>query len=166
MITIGIDPGIEKTGIGIIEKNSNILNLLYYKLIKTSSKESQSDRLNEIHVKLTAILKKFKIDSASVEKLYFSKNIKTALTVSEARGVILLTLRQNNIPVYEYTPLQVKQALIGYGRAGKSQMQNFIRLLLNLKETPKPDDVADGIALAIIHMNYYKTLSKVKGGKY
>ena len=162
MITIGIDPGIEKVGVGIIEKqNNNKLNLLFYKLIKTSSKLPHEDRLQIIYHELLNIISMYPINFASIEKLYFAKNIKTAMLVSEARGVMMLALKEKNIPIYEYTPLQIKQSLVGYGKASKAQIQEFIKIMLNLKKIPKPDDVADGIALAIIHFNFYKTFSKI-----
>jgi crossover junction endodeoxyribonuclease RuvC len=163
MVTIGIDPGIERVGIGIVSSNNKKMTLEYQKLIKTSSKLSISKRLRIIHEELNGILDKYRVDHASVEKLFFAKNIKTALTVSEARGVILLTLEQRNIPVFEYTPLQLKQAIIGYGRAVKNQIQEFVVTMLGLKEKIKLDDVADGIALAIVHLNTFKTISKIKG---
>jgi crossover junction endodeoxyribonuclease RuvC len=163
MLVIGIDPGIEKIGIGIVSYTNRKLNLEFQRLISTSSKLTTAKRLEIIYKELNKILDEFKIDFASVEKLFFAKNIKTALTVSEARGVIILALQQRNIPVYEYTPLQVKQAIIGYGRALKNQIKEFVCIILGLKEKIKIDDVADGIALAIVHINTYKTISKIKG---
>ncbi len=162
MLTIGIDPGLERIGIGIVKNSNRKLTLVYNRLITTPSKLGIPDRLNIIHEELSCILKDYPVDHASVEKLYFAKNIKTAMMVSEARGVILLALRQKQVPVFEYTPLQVKQAMIGYGRAAKSQIQEFVRVILNLSEIPKPDDVADGIALAIVHINSFRTLSKIE----
>jgi len=162
MTVIGIDPGIERTGIGIIEEKNNKLFLIYNKLIKTSPKDTQSQRLYHLYNELDKIINSYKIDFASVEKIFFTKNIKTAMNVSEARGVILLVLGKNSIPVYEYTPLQVKQSLVGYGNASKNQIQQFVKIMLNLKDLPKQDDIADGIALAIIHINTYKTLSKIR----
>jgi crossover junction endodeoxyribonuclease RuvC len=162
MIVIGVDPGIESTGIGVVEEKNGRSNLVYCKLIKTNSKDNHSFRLNEIFDQLSAIILEYKPDSASVEKLFFAKNVKTALMVSQARGVILLALEKLKIPIYEYTPLQVKQALIGYGRGTKGQIQELVKIILKLPEIPKPDDVADGIALAITHINTFKTLSKIK----
>jgi len=162
MITIGIDPGIERVGIGIISQEKQSYKLIFKKLIKTSSKQSNADRIKNIFDELNTILESHKIDSASVEKLYFAKNVKTAMVVSEVRGVILLALRLKNIPIFEYTPLQVKQALVGYGRATKNQVQEFVKLMLGLDKVPDSDDVADALAIAIIHLNTYKTLSKIK----
>lgn len=165
MIAIGIDPGIESTGIGIVELNKNKLNLIHYELISTSSKEKKEFRLRKIYDNLTRILANYKIDFASVEKLFFSKNVKTAITVAEVRGIILLALEQNKIPIFEYTPLQVKQGLVGYGRGTKKQVQELIKIILNIDKIIKQDDIADGIALAIVHLNSCKTLIKIKDAK-
>jgi crossover junction endodeoxyribonuclease RuvC len=162
MITIGIDPGIELTGVGIVEKNETGLKLIFKELIKTSRNDTTGLRLRAIYERLIGILGKFEIDHAAVEKLFFAKNVKTALTVSEVRGVILLAISEYDIPIYEYTPLQVKQALVGYGRGKKLQVQEMVKLILKLDEIPQPDDVADGIALAITHINTYRTLSRIK----
>ena len=158
----GIDPGIERTGIGIIEYKNSSYKLIFHKLIKTSSKIAHQNRIRIIFDELCLILDKYEIDSASIEKLFFAKNVKTAMTIAEVRGIIFLALEQNNIPIYEYTPLQVKQALTGYGRGTKKQIQELVKIVLKLEEIPKPDDVADGLALAITHMNTIKTLSKIK----
>ena len=163
MVTIGIDPGIERIGIGIVDRENQKYKLLFHKLIKTSSSKPQEERLEIIYHELSEILSHYDIKCASIEKLFFSKNVKTAMKVSEARGVILLALRHKQIPINEYTPLQLKQAIIGYGRASKSQIQDFIKLMLGIKDFTFSDDVMDGIALAIIHLNTYKTLSRIKG---
>jgi len=165
MTAIGIDPGIEKTGIGIVQLNNNKLELIHKELINTSSKINFEIRLEDIYNKLIKILNNYKVDFASVEKLFFAKNVKTAINVAEARGVIILALQQNKIPIYEYTPLQVKQGLIGYGRGTKRQVQELIKIILETDEIVKHDDVADGIALAIVHLNSYKTLSKIRDAK-
>lgn len=162
MIAIGIDPGIESTGVGIVELKENKLKLIHHELISTSSKEKKEFRLRKIYDNLTQILTNHKVDFASVEKLFFAKNVKTAITVAEVRGIILLALEQNKIPIYEYTPLQVKQGLVGYGRGTKKQVQELIKIILNTDEIIRQDDVADGIALAILQLNSYKTLSKIK----
>ena len=162
MTVIGIDPGIEKTGIGIVQLNDNKLSLIHKELIYTSSKEKFEIRLEKIYNKLFGILSSYELDYASVEKLFFSKNVKTAITVAEVRGIIILALQQFKIPIYEYTPLQIKQGLIGYGRGTKRQVQELIKIILNSDEIEKRDDVADGIALAIVHINTHKTLSKIK----
>ena len=162
MIVIGVDPGIEKTGVGIVEKLNNSYNLVFTTLIRTDSKLEQSERLVIIYDKMMEIMSSHKVNHASVERLFFAKNVKTALNVSEARGVILLSLKKNNLPIYEYTPLQVKQALIGYGRAEKSQIQFIIQRMLNMTSIIKPDDVADAVAIALTHINSYAMISKIK----
>lgn len=164
MTILGIDPGIEKVGIGIVKKQNQEYKLIHHELIKTSARKPHAERLQLIYERITAVVNKFTIDAASIEKLFFAKNVKTAMVVSEARGVILLALKLLDLPIYEYTPLQVKQGLIGYGRASKNQIRDFIKLMLKLKEVPSTDDVTDGIALAIIHLNTFKTLSKIKKG--
>jgi crossover junction endodeoxyribonuclease RuvC len=163
MIAIGIDPGIEKTGIGIVESSSNKLALLHHELILTSNKNNDSFRLNEIFEKVCGIIKNYKIDFAAIEKLFFAKNVKTAFRVSEVRGVILLALEKCNLPVYEFTPLQVKQGLTGYGRGTKNQIQELVKIILKLDAAPKQDDVADGIACAIVGLNTHKTVCRIKG---
>lgn len=162
MITIGIDPGIEKVGVGIVENCRPGLKLIDSTLIKTSSKLSTPERLELIFSGLTTILDLYPVTDAAVEQLFFAKNTKTAMTVAQARGVILLALQLKGLKVHEYTPLQVKQALIGYGRADKKQIQQLVKVILKLDTIPKQDDVADGIAIAITHINTYKTLSKIR----
>jgi len=149
MIILGIDPGTAATGFGLIEKNKSNLKLLKYGCIKTSVKLSTAERLNVIHKELNSLIKKSKPDIVAVEDIFFFKNLKTAIKVSQARGVILLTIAKSKIPVAEYTPLQVKQAVACYGRAEKIQVQKMVKVLLNLKEIPKPDDAADALAVAI-----------------
>jgi crossover junction endodeoxyribonuclease RuvC len=153
-IILGIDPGIADTGFGIIEKNAQgALRCLDYGSIKTSAKMSLSDRLEILSQALTKIIKDYQPDLVSVEELFFSKNVKTALIVGHARGVILLTARQQNVPVTEFTPLQVKQAVSSYGKAPKTQVQRMVMMLLGLKKMPQPDDAADALAVAICACN-------------
>ena len=149
MIILGIDPGTAATGFGLIEKNKSNLKLLKYGCIKTSVKLSTAERLNVIHKELNSLIKKSKPDIVAVEDIFFFKNLKTAIKVSQARGVILLTIAKSKIPIAEYTPLQIKQAVACYGRAEKIQVQKMVKVLLNLKEIPKPDDAADALAVAI-----------------
>jgi crossover junction endodeoxyribonuclease RuvC len=161
MLVIGVDPGIEKTGIGIVEEVKNKQNLVFYKLIKTDSSSLHCVRLSQIFDEITEIVTLFKPESAAIEKLFFAKNIKTAMTVSEARGVIILALQKKQIPIHEYTPLQIKQALVGYGRGTKNQILELVRIIVNKPELKVIDDVADGIACAITHLNTYKMLGKI-----
>jgi crossover junction endodeoxyribonuclease RuvC len=154
MIILGIDPGLADTGFGIIEKNGRAkLTCQKYGSIKTSPKEELGERLETINKNLDKIIKKYKPKLIAVEQLFFCKNVKTASVVGQARGVILLTARQNKIPTVEFTPLEVKQAVSSYGQAGKLQVQKMVKLLLNLKELPKPDDAADALAIAICAAN-------------
>jgi len=154
-IIIGIDPGIADTGFGVIKKDEKgNLSCLDYGSIKTEAKTDMPDRLDILSGELTEKIKKYNPDLISVEQLFFCKNVKTALVVGQARGVVLLTARQNKVAVNEFTPLQIKQAVSSYGQASKGQVQKMVKLLLNLKEIPKPDDAADALAVAICAANF------------
>lgn len=148
-IILGIDPGFAITGYGLIKFHKKEISLVSCGAITSSSKEPHGQRLNKINKELTKILQKYKPDVVGVEKLFFAKNTKTALKVGEARGVIMQTVWQHHQQVREFTPLQIKQAMTGYGRASKTQIQIMVKQQLNLKTTPKPDDVADALAIAI-----------------
>jgi len=148
MIILGIDPGTAATGFGIIKKNRE-LKPIDYGLITTPADLSTAERLNRLHNELHLLIKKHKPDIVAVEDIFFFKNLKTAIKVSQARGVILLTAAKSKIPIFECTPLQVKQAITSYGRAEKIQVQKMVKVLLDLKEIPKPDDAADALAVAI-----------------
>lgn len=148
-IILGIDPGLATTGWGAIKKEKNNFALIGYGCITTASKLSFPKRLDKIHRQLKQLIKKYKPKKIAVEQLFFAKNVKTALKVGEARGVILLTAIQAGFEVDEFTPLQVKQALCAYGRADKTQIQKMVKVRLNLKNLPKPDDAADALAVAI-----------------
>jgi crossover junction endodeoxyribonuclease RuvC len=150
---LGIDPGTGILGFGIIEIVNRKLTLVDGGVIRTPVKEDDSVRLLTIYNELTEIIKQTKPDAMSVEKLFFARNVTTAMTVAQARGVVLLCGMQAGIPIYEYTPMQIKQAITGYGKADKKQMQEMVRVLLQLKEIPKPDDAADALAAAITHAN-------------
>lgn len=152
MIILGIDPGTAATGYGLIKKDRD-LKIIDYGCIRTETKFSTAERLEQINKRLVKIIKKHKPQKIAVENLFFFKNVKTAIKVSQARGVILATAAQMRTPVEEYTPLQIKQAVTGYGRADKNQIQKMVKLLLRLKETPKPDDAADALATAICCAN-------------
>lgn len=149
MRIIGIDPGTGILGFGAIEvKNGNNV-LIDAGVIKTPVKQEDSDRLKTIFDELNSLIKEIKPEVMAVEKLFFSKNVTTAMSVSQARGVVLLLGKQHGLELHEYTPNQIKQAITGYGSATKAQMQEMVRLHLKLKETPKPDDAADALAAAI-----------------
>lgn len=151
MRIIGIDPGIGRCGWGVIETEKGKLSTLNYGCIETSPKKSVEKRLEEVHNEISNLIKKYSPEVLSIEDLFFNNNAKTAFVVGQARGVILLAAAENNLEVAIYTPLQVKLALTGYGRAEKPQVGQMVKVLLKLKEIPKPDDTADGLAIAITH---------------
>ena len=153
MIVIGIDPGLATVGFGVIRTERNIITPVSYGCIRTSAEKESPQRLLEIYTEVIALFEKYAPGAVAVERLFFNKNVTNAMGVSEARGVIILAAQQKQIPVFEYTPLQVKQAITGSGRADKKQMQEMIKRLLNLGEIPKPDDAADGLSIALCHIN-------------
>lgn len=146
---IGIDPGIADTGYGVIKEENGKLLVLEYGSIRTPAKTALPERLNALRKKLSALLEKYNPELAVVEQLFFCTNVKTALTVGQARGVIIVSLAEQKIKIIELTPLQVKQGLTGYGKADKKQMQQMVKAVLDLKEIPKPDDAADALAMAV-----------------
>ncbi|HRY60015.1 MAG TPA: crossover junction endodeoxyribonuclease RuvC [Patescibacteria group bacterium] len=151
MKILGIDPGTATTGWGVIKFESGKFKVEGCGCIFTPAKQNQAIRLAHIYSELVKIIKKEKPDVVAIEKLFFINNIKTAMTVGEARGVCLLVAEQSRVKIFEYTPLQVKQSLTGYGKAEKSQIQMMVKMILKLKEIPKPDDMADALAIAITH---------------
>jgi len=152
MRILGIDPGTGILGFGVIEVDArNKAQLVDAGVIRTPVNEDDAVRLQTIYEELTDIVAQTKPAEMAVEKLFFAQNITTAMTVAQARGVVLLTGQQAGLSIYEYTPLQIKQALTGYGRAEKKQIQEMVRVILQLKEIPKPDDAADALAAAITH---------------
>lgn len=153
---LGIDPGTAIIGWAILEECGSQVKAIGYGHISTSPEQTTSQRLFEAVTDLAQIIMQYKPDESAVEDLFFFKNVKTVMKVSQARGAILLTLEQNRVTIFEYTPLQVKQALTGYGRAEKKQIQLMVKNILNLKEIPKPDDTADAIAIALCHLNSRK----------
>ncbi|MDP3395450.1 MAG: crossover junction endodeoxyribonuclease RuvC [Methanoregula sp.] len=153
MIVIGIDPGVARLGYGVIQVDKGVPTPLCYGCIQTKAGRRQAERLLAIYTEITALLTKYSPDFLAIEKLFFTKNVTSAMSVSEVRGVILLAAEQHNIPVEEYTPNQIKQAITGSGRADKEQMQEMIKRLLHLDEVPKPDDAADGLSIALCHIH-------------
>ncbi|HWQ30378.1 MAG TPA: crossover junction endodeoxyribonuclease RuvC [Negativicutes bacterium] len=151
MLILGIDPGIAIMGYGVVKYEANKFTVIDYGAVTTNAGTMMSRRLTLLYDGVTDIIEKYKPDAFAVEELFFNKNIKTALTVGHARGVAVLAGAKAGVKIYEYTPLQVKQAVVGYGRADKSQVQQMVKVLLNLREIPKPDDVADALAVAICH---------------
>lgn len=153
MIILGIDPGLATTGYGVIEKSKGKLILRASGVISTPAKTILALRLQTISSDLKKIISKNKPDAMSVEKLFFCRNAKTAIDVGQCRGVILLEAMNGGLPVYEFTPLQVKQAITGYGAANKKQMQEMVKTILGLPEILRPDDASDAVALAITLAN-------------
>lgn len=149
MLILGIDPGTVAIGLGLIEYKNKKATLVAFDCLTTNPEETTAQRLDDLHQKLTKFIKKHRPEIITVEDLFFFKNTKTVIKVSQARGVILLAASQQKITVYEYTPLQIKQALTGYGRAEKKQVQHMVKAVLGLKEIPEPDDAADALAAAI-----------------
>lgn len=151
MIVLGIDPGYAIVGWGVIDYSGTSYRPVAFGAITTEAHTAFNDRLRHIYDDMVEILSRAKPDAVSVEKLYFTTNVTTGIYVAQARGVILLAAQQAGVPVYEYTPLQVKTAVTGYGKAKKPQVMEMTRRLLHLKEVPKPDDTADALAIAITH---------------
>ena len=151
MIVLGIDPGYAIVGWGVIEYKANAHRPIAFGAITTAARTDFNTRLRHIYDDTVELLRRSKPDAVAVEKLYFTTNVTTGIQVAQARGVILLAANQAGVPVYEYTPLQVKTAVTGYGKARKPQVMEMTRRLLHLKEVPKPDDTADALAIAIAH---------------
>ena len=149
MLALGIDPGTAICGYGLVDMQGSHLKAVEYGAILTSPKMQPQDRLLKIHTELTDIIKKYKPDVMGVEQLFFNRNVTTAIPVGQARGIVLLTAAQNNIELVERTPLQIKQSVVGYGRASKEQIIYMVTKILHLPEPPKPDDIADALAVAI-----------------
>lgn len=158
-LVLGVDPGTAITGYGLVWAEGDSLKLVDYGAITTSSDKPLPQRLQEIYRQLTALIQERQPSSAAVEKLFFSRNVRTAFSVGQARGVALLAMANAGLPVHEYTPLEVKQAVVGYGRATKEQVQEMVKVLLGLDSMPQPDDAADAIAVAICHIHSIKVRS-------
>lgn len=152
MIALGIDPGTALCGYGIVRAIDDDMELVACGAIATPAKTPLESRLLTIYDELTALIREYKPQTAAVEKLFFSRNTTTALSVGHARGVAMLAIAQAHIPLAEYTPNEIKQAVAGYGGADKYQMQQMVRVLLRLDDVPKPDDAADAVAIAICHL--------------
>jgi len=148
---LGIDPGFGRSGYGVIEVQGHKQTALVYGCVETAPHTPTGVRLKEIYERMRTIMESYKPDIVAIEQLFFARNVSTALTASEARGVVVLAAEMAGIAQVTYTPLQVKQAVVGYGRAEKSQVQEMVRVLLGLRELPKPDDAADALAVALTH---------------
>ncbi|QUH26743.1 crossover junction endodeoxyribonuclease RuvC [Serpentinicella alkaliphila] len=164
MIILGIDPGIAITGYGLIKYSGNRFEVINYGAVTTDSKMPMPLRLKKIYDELDSIIDVYNPEAVVVEELFFNTNAKTAIVVGQARGVAVLVAANNNKEIFEYTPLQVKQGVVGYGRADKNQVQQMIKTILNLNKVPKPDDVADALAIAICHAHSgkFKSLFQIK----
>ena len=159
MRILGLDPGTASTGYGIIDSIDGRLSAVTYGVIKTPAGESASTRLQTIYNELNNLITRYQPDSAGIEELFFGRNVTTAISVGQARGVLLLALANANIPIGEYSPPKIKDTVAGHGKAGKAQVQLMVRNLLDLEETPRPDDAADGLAVAITHYQYQRYAS-------
>jgi len=161
MIVLGIDPGSRRTGFGILGEEPNRVRTIDYGTIKLDSKKNFPEKLKKISETLTTLIKKHNPDFIAIEDCFYAKNVKSALKLGHVRGAIILTAVKENLDVAEYTPLEIKKAVTGYGRADKGQVQQMMKILLNLTEIPKPDDSADALACAYCHIATYKLKNKI-----
>ena len=162
MIILGIDPGTATTGFGIIKQTKNQPGLVDFGVITTDKKLSDAERLEILAGDINQLIKKFRPDAVGIEKLFFTTNQKTVMTVSQARGAVLLICQKHKIPILEFTPLQVKSFICGYGKAEKKQVQYIVQKTFKLKSPPKPDDAADALAIALCAGHYYQKTLKLK----
>lgn len=162
MIILGIDPGIANTGYGIVQSTTNHVQPLHFGNIQTSPKTLSEQRLKLIYDTIIALIAQFSVESVVLEDVFFNKNVKSAIVVSEVKGIIKLAAANTDSSVETYTPLQVKQAVTGYGKATKMQVQKMVQALLSLKELPQPDHAADALAIAICHARSYKMINLKK----
>ncbi|MBE7010160.1 MAG: crossover junction endodeoxyribonuclease RuvC [Ruminococcaceae bacterium] len=165
MIIMGIDPGIATIGYGVITYEAGRFGVIDYGAVTTKAGMKLSDRLRNIYEDISILIERFRPDAFAIEELFFNTNVTTGISVAHGRGVIVLAAAVQNLPIYEYTPLQVKQSVAGYGRADKSQVQRMVKSLLGLSAVPKPDDTADALAIAICHAysSGYQALTKTEG---
>jgi crossover junction endodeoxyribonuclease RuvC len=166
MVILGIDPGYAITGYGLLAYRKNHFDCLDFGVIRTTTRETFSLRLLRIHRRLDELILRWKPDAMAVEELFFSRNTTTAIGTAQARGVAVLSGARAGLSVFEYTPMQVKLAVSGYGRADKQQVQSMVRVLLNLKEYPRPDDAADALAVAICHAHSGNRANALAKGGY
>lgn len=158
MKILGVDPGTARMGWGVIDQEI----MIDYGCLETKANQPEEKRLQLLFDQLIKLIKKYRPEAMAVEKLFFFKNLTTVMPVAQSRGIVLLAAAQNQLPVFSYTPLQIKQAVTGYGRADKNQVQQMTKSILKLKSIPKPDDAADALAVALTHQFSYKFKSKVK----
>lgn len=162
MRILGIDPGYAILGYGIIDKKGNHFKVIDYGAVTTDAKMAMPDRLKVLYNSLMELIVRYEPEVASIEELFFNTNAKTAILVGQARGVAVLACAKSGLEIEEYTPLQIKQALVGYGRAEKKQVQLMVKTILNLKEIPKPDDTADALAAAVCHGHSAESRRRLK----
>jgi len=153
MLVLGIDPGLATTGYGLVQETSAGLQAVAFGVVSTLARQPLTARLQQLYRELSALIREHRPDESAVEELFFSRNVRTAMSVGQARGVVLLALANAGLPVAEYTPLTVKQAVSGFGGADKVQMQTMVKMLLKLQDIPRPDDAADALAIAICHLH-------------
>jgi crossover junction endodeoxyribonuclease RuvC len=163
VLILGIDPGTAITGYGLVQEEDGELALVDYGVITTPAGQPLPERLQIIYQGLAAVIRKHRPQAAAVEELFFSRNVRTALSVGHARGVALLALADAGLPIHEYKPLEVKQAIAGYGGADKLQVQEMVRMLLDLDHVPQPDDAADAVAVAICHVHSARMAGLIAG---
>ena len=159
MRVLGLDPGTATTGYGIVDCENGRFQTVTYGVIRTPAKDPMPQRLQQIYQGITDLITTYQPDTAGVEEVFFGRNITTAITVGQARGVLLLALANAGLTIGEYSPPKIKDSVTGYGKADKNQVQLMVRNLLDLEETPRPDDAADGLAVAITHYNYHRMAS-------
>ena len=164
MIILGIDPGVATVGFGIINETRGIPKPVRYGAISTPAGMRLALRLMQIHNDVSELIASFKPDAIAVEELFFNTNLKTAISVSHGRAAVILAGEKHGVPMFEYTPLQVKKAIVGYGRASKRQVMEMVRQLLSMEHVPQPDDAADALAVAICHARFSNSLLNIEGG--
>jgi crossover junction endodeoxyribonuclease RuvC len=153
VLVLGIDPGLATTGYGLVRESKGGLQAVAYGVVTTTAKRSLPERLQQLYKELSDLIQTHRPDEGAVEELFFSRNVRTAMSVGQARGVALLAMANANLPVADYTPLTIKQAVSGFGGADKVQMQTTVKMLLRLENVPRPDDAADALAVAICHLH-------------
>lgn len=164
MLVLGLDPGTATTGFGLVRGDGGQEKLVDYGVIKTSPAQSMPQRLAQINREFSQLLLDYRPDAVAIEQIFHHKNAKTVITVAQSRGVLVMAAALREIEVAEYTPLQVKQAVTGYGNADKKQVQAMIRKILRLADIPRPDDAADALAIAICHLHSYRWISAGRNG--
>lgn len=165
MLVLGIDPGTAITGYGLVREDEAGLTLVDYGVVTTAAGRPLPERLQVIYQGLADVAREHQPQQAAVEELFFSRNVRTALSVGHARGVTLLALADAGLAIHEYKPLEIKQAITGYGGAGKQQVQEMVRLLLNLDTVPEPDDAADAVAVAVCHIHSARMMALIKDAR-